>query len=155
MVEILNAEINLLGILLAAIADIAIGMLWYSPYMFGNTWMKIIGKQETEMSATSLEYVWSVLSALISAFLLSLFIYYANISSEVGELRDGFLFGEWSAIPTGILVAIFIWLGFIVTSLSTELIWEGRNRRLLGINLGYQLVRLLITGIILALMMDI
>ena len=39
----------LLHSLVAALAAVAIGFVWYNPKVFGNAWMKSIGKTKEEM----------------------------------------------------------------------------------------------------------
>jgi len=43
-------EINYLAVLVAAIASMALGFLWYGP-LFGNQWKKLMGFTDKSMKA--------------------------------------------------------------------------------------------------------
>lgn len=34
-------DVNYLAVLVSAIASMVLGMIWYNPSVFGNTWMKL------------------------------------------------------------------------------------------------------------------
>ena len=36
----MGVEVNYISILLAAVASMALGFLWYGPYVLGKQWMK-------------------------------------------------------------------------------------------------------------------
>ena len=58
MIEDIN--LSLIAIVVAAVAGMVIGALWYSPLLFGNAWLKAIGKTEDELaSATPARICWS------------------------------------------------------------------------------------------------
>ncbi|MDQ7020805.1 MAG: DUF1761 domain-containing protein [Candidatus Dojkabacteria bacterium] len=65
MIEVLNAEISVIGIVIAAIANIFLGMIWYGP-LFGKEWMRLVGikKEDTEPNPSS--YAISIGSALFN-----------------------------------------------------------------------------------------
>ncbi|MDQ6985089.1 MAG: DUF1761 domain-containing protein [Candidatus Dojkabacteria bacterium] len=155
MIEVLNAEISVIGIVIAAIANIFLGMIWYGP-LFGKEWMRLVGikKEDTEPNPSS--YAISIGSALLTASVMSLFISYGYISSLLGDLNDGgILFGKWEDYIAGIMVAMLAWLGFIVTSSYNKVLWESSDRKLFMINAFHQLASLIIMGVIVAVSMDL
>jgi Protein of unknown function (DUF1761) len=75
-------HINLLAVLVAAIATMVVGFLWYSPLLFAKAWMKEMGydpndKAKTEKMKKSAgpAYGGSFLASLVSAFILALFLH--------------------------------------------------------------------------------
>ncbi|MFZ3168855.1 MAG: DUF1761 domain-containing protein [Candidatus Methanoperedens sp.] len=66
-----------------AVANMIIGMFWYSPYLFGNIWLKLIGKKPEELREVSrvYSYSYSVITSLIAAAILDFFILLADAST--------------------------------------------------------------------------
>ena len=46
---ILSTDVKLWAVLVAAVASVMIGSIWYSPPVFGTTWMKLAGIREKNM----------------------------------------------------------------------------------------------------------
>ena len=40
---LLDTAVNYMTVLAAAVASMAVGLLWYSPLLFGKPWMKLMG----------------------------------------------------------------------------------------------------------------
>lgn len=118
--------INYLALIVAGAANMAIGMLWYGP-LFGKKWMALSGFTEESMKQMPLKpwqaMVGGVFISLITAYFLLLFV--------VG----------WTASITGALVlAFWVWLGFVVTTQAQGFLWEGKPLSLFIINTTYSLV---------------
>lgn len=153
MIEILNAEISIIGILLATVLSVVVGMLWFGPIM-GNEWMKEIGKKKEELVAKPTDYVANILSAFVTAFILSHLVFYARTTSVLGEFaEDGILMGEWSDVVTGIVVPILAWIAFTIPALMNRVIWEGSSQKLFLINAGHMFFNFLVMGVTVSLFM--
>jgi hypothetical protein len=48
------ANINYLAVLVAALAAYFFGALWYSSVLFGNTWLRALGKSKEELPSPCL-----------------------------------------------------------------------------------------------------
>jgi hypothetical protein len=133
----LEPTINLLAVLIAAIFNMVLGMLWYSSFMFGKFWAASIGKTEEELKSRSTGplYMVNTIASLILAYVLAHFISYLQATTVV----------------MGVQVGFWIWIGFIVTTLLPVYLFEKKPIRLYFIYIGYQLVSFVIMGIILAL----
>jgi hypothetical protein len=137
-------EVNYLAVLVATVVGFVIGFVWYLPQVFGTRWMKALG---TPMTGTAPEgmgwkMVISLLSALVSAVVLSFFVsiaiaWKASIGTAPSYLLVGAGAGFW------------VWLGFLATSLVDPVLWQNKPWSLWGINAGYWLVRLVVMGAIL------
>lgn len=132
-------EINYLAVLVAGVAAMVLGGLWYSPLLFGKAWMKLSGFTEKDMEKAKqkgmfLSYFFNFVSILVMAYVLSHFVDYAGATDWRGGLQAGF----------------WIWLGFVATVMLGMVLWEGKPFRLYLINVLYWLVALLGMGAILA-----
>lgn len=128
-----QVNVNFLAVIVAAIANMALGFLWYSQALFANAWMAAIGKTREQLGQPGPAYALTLVGALVTAYILALFVKVAQAQT----LLDGAL--------TGLLAAV----GFVATSFGVGYIFEGRPRNLYLINVGYQLVSLVVMGAIL------
>jgi hypothetical protein len=134
-------EINFLAILVAAGTYIVLGMLWWSPKLFGSQWIKLMGwgdKSKEEMDKMKKEaksaYTVSAIMALITALFMAIFLEYLPITT-------------WWCGP---LTGIGIWVGFVGPATITNSMYSGKpNHKLWAINFGYHLVGLILIGLIL------
>ena len=132
------ADVNFLAVLVAAVAYMVIGALWYSSLMFGNYWIKLMGltdKKTQEMKkAANKAYAFSTISALVMSYVLAVFIRIADISMLTEGLYLGFI----------------VWLGFVATITLQSVVFEGKSKELFVLNNGYNLVGILVMAAILS-----
>ncbi len=124
-------NINLWAVLVVGIASILIGLIWFSPWLFGNEWTKLTGK---ELKPASQWIFAGVLGHLVMVFVLAVLINLAGVTTLSG----------------GIAVGVLIWVGYIVTLETGELVWEKIPFRLFLLRVGNQLVAMSLAGAILA-----
>jgi hypothetical protein len=140
----LNIEVNFLAILGAGIASMVVGFLWYSPLLFAKPWMKLMGLTDEKMGKAQKEmgklYALSFLGSLLTAFVLS----------HVMSLSLNFY--GYDRIMTGLTTAFWMWLGFMMPVQLTGTIFGDKKWKLLAINTGYQLVALLLMGVVLGIL---
>ena len=130
-----QVHINFPAVLAAAVANMIIGSIWYSPGVFGRTWMSLIGKRMEDMKGgAGRAYAAAFVVALILAYVLAHFVGYTQAYS----LGQGIQLGFW------------VWLGFVATTSTGDYIFAGRPRPLYFINNGYHLVTLLVNGALLS-----
>ncbi len=135
------AGINFWAVLVSAIATMVIGFLWYSPLLFANPWMRLMGTDpsdkakvaEMQKSAGKL-YSLSFLASIVSAVALAKIIDLTNVNT----------------IPYGMKVGFAVWLAFVTTVQLTGALFGKQPAKLYLINTGYQLVCYLVMGAILA-----
>lgn len=65
-------EVNMLGILLATLAGMLLGAIWYSPLLFGSAWMKCIGKSPETLGSTTVPMLGSIIASLLTAIGIAL-----------------------------------------------------------------------------------
>jgi hypothetical protein len=135
-------NLNLLAILVAAIATMPTGFLWYSPLLFANPWMREMGYdpndkeriKEMQKSAGPTYFV-AFIASLVSAFILALFLHHMNAHN----------------LEYGLLIGSHVWLGFVATVQLTGALFMKQSMKLFAINTGYQLVCYLVMSAILTL----
>ena len=130
-------NINLLAVLVAAIASIVLGFLWYGP-LFGKVWMQLMGMDKKKMGKDmkkqmTKSYIIMVISTLVTSFILAHFVKYLGTS-----------------LAEALQTTFWIWLGFIATVQLGIVLWEGKPWKLYFINTSYWLVNLSVMSIILA-----
>jgi hypothetical protein len=125
---------NYLAIVVAAIACFLLEAGWYSFFM--KTWLSGIGRTMEWLVATGVNPALQYGTALLSAAVM------ASAISCVTQLT-----GPQTAWR-GIKIAALLWLGFELTSFSTEYVFEVRPWSLLGINAGYWLLGMMLMGAI-------
>jgi len=133
--------VHLLPVLVAAIATMVVGFLWYSPLLFAKPWMVLMGynpedkgKLEEMQKGAGKSYAISFVASLVSAFVLTKIIEIAAVNSALYGMKIGFA----------------VWLGFVTTVQLTGLLFAKQPFKLYAINTGYQLVCYLVMGAIVA-----
>ncbi len=114
--------INLKAVAVSALAAFVLGFLFHGP-LFGKLWMKLAKIQPTgnEKFADMVpQMALNMLANLVTAFVLAVVILFASDSPYLAG--NGF----WR----GVICAVWIWGGFLVTSSSIEVIWMGRSIQL-------------------------
>lgn len=138
----MNVPVNYLGVLLAAVASMVVGFIYYNPAVVGKPWMKQMGYTAESLKKAQKEmgklYGLSFIVALITAYVLS-YVMYLMMS-----------FSHSSAVTTGLTTAFWMWLGFIMPVQLTGEIFGSKKWTLFVINTVYQLVSLLVMGVVLA-----
>jgi uncharacterized protein DUF1761 len=126
--------VNWLAVVVAAVANMALGFAWYSRAVFGTRWAKLAGVNIEQMSGRpSPMYAITVVAALVGAYVTALFV------QGLGA----------STVLEGALVGGLAWLGFIVPATVVDYMFVGRPRDLWVVNNGYQLVAFVLMGAIL------
>ena len=128
---------------MAAAAAFIIGFLFHGP-LFGKLWMKLANIHPTGNEKFSDMYgkmAWNFIVNLITAYGLA--IVYAFAAAT------GYLSG--SIALNGVLCAILVWLGFISTATSIEVIWMGKSFKLWLFEAVSSLVVMVSMGLIIAL----
>jgi len=125
------SDINLLAVIVAGVAHMVTGLVWYTPKLFGNAWAALTGK---DLKPARQWLVAGIIGHQVIALALAVIVRLADATTVAG----------------GIAVAVLVWLGFVVTLEVGELIWEKIPFRLFLIRIGNHLVALGVAGAILA-----
>src|ERR1700688_4447305 len=107
--------INYVAVLVAAAAAFIIGFLMHGP-VAGKLWMRLANIHMTGNEKFSDMYgklFWNFFVNLVTAYALAVVYLFASTSP----------FMTGSAILNGLLCAFIVWLGFLATATSIEVIW--------------------------------
>jgi hypothetical protein len=125
---------NYLAIVVAAIACFLLEAAWY--ITFQQPWLEGIGRTEKMLMASgdnpALKYGVALIAAAVVAAAISRIVQFT---------------GEQTAFR-GIKVAAMLWVGFILTTWSTEYVFEVRPLSLYAINEGFWLLGMAAMGAI-------
>jgi len=125
---------NYWAILVAAIACFLFEACWYSLFLQG--WLDGIGRSREWLMSSGMNPNLQYGTALISAAVI------ATAISCVTQLTGP------QTVRRGVRVAALLWFGLILTTWSTEYIFEVRTIRLLAINAGFWLFGMVLMGAI-------
>ena len=127
-------EVTFLAVLAALVVNQVIGMLWYSPNVFGTQWAKHIGMdiEKVDKKADKKGFMLGGLLSLEIAFLMGLLIYNTDSINPLDEALYGLLIA-----------------GFITMHQAVGFIYENRSAALFRITAGYTLVTYPLMGLIL------
>ena len=115
-------SINLIAVSIAAVAAFVLGFLFHGP-VAGKLWMKLANIHPTgneKFKDMIPQMMWNLLVQFITAFVLAVIYLFASSSPYIGG----------KGILGGMILAVWLWFGFLVTSSSIEVIWMGRNYKL-------------------------
>lgn len=139
----MEVEINYLAVLLATLASVVLGAIWFGP-LFGKQWMRLAGIQmpgeitRAMKKSMARSYALVALSSFVMAAVL------AHIMFYITEFTDVF------GVDTAITTALWCWLGFVVPATLGSVLWEDKPWKYWFITAGFWLVALVVTAAILA-----
>ncbi len=127
--------INVVAILIAMVASMAIGAFWYS--ILAKPWIAAAGfSQEqiesVEKGGSPLIYIIAAISHLVMALIL------AGVINHVGDVT----------LWRGLISALFVWVGFVVTTMVVNHRFQMKPWSLTIIDAGHYLLVLLAQGAI-------
>ncbi|MEX0934350.1 MAG: DUF1761 domain-containing protein [Candidatus Saccharimonadales bacterium] len=122
-----EADINLWAVLAAATAYFLVGALWYM-VLFAKPWMEAAGmtKEDTDEGGGS-----AYLMSFILFLLLSYVLAHILVSLGVATLAESIATGIW------------LWVGFVATTMTVNFLYSGKSRKLLVIDATYHLAGIL------------
>ncbi len=129
-----NMYINHAAVFVCAIANLAVGAIWYSPFLFFNAWQK-----ENSLTDEDMKKVKPGKTYLI-AFLLSLVISY-NLAFFLSDAKTTWLWGTTAGFLAG-----FGWAAMIFAIVA---LFEQKSLKYILINGGYIVVYFTLIGFIL------
>ncbi len=123
---------NWLAIIIAVIANMVIGALWYGNWAFGKSWMKLSGHTMGEGMQIGPLYALTALAALVQAITMSWFLGQTGANSGAA----------------GAIIGLYVGLGFVASAMFAEVLFAGRPPRLYAITAGYSVVAAIVQGAI-------
>lgn len=131
-------HVNYLAVLVAAVAAFALGALWYSPLLFAKRWVAAHGYSPEKVAEMQKDapraYGVSFVCFLVLSFCLAILVGRIGVQTALGGVKLGGL----------------CWLGFAATLGLTANVYSDKKIETFVIDAGYQLVYLLLMGVILS-----
>jgi hypothetical protein len=130
------AGINYLAVVIAAAAAWLASAAWYMS--LSTPYIAALGKTPEQMAADRkkpwafLPFVYAFVANVIIAWML------AGVLGHLGP--------DQVTLRNGVISGAFLWFGFILTTMSVNYSFAGRDRRLLLIDTGNWLVVLVVIG---------
>lgn len=126
--------INILAVVVSAVAAILVGFIWFSPPLFEKAWLEDIGRTREQIEGDSpLKYLVAFIGSLLMAYIV------ARLLDLVGG----------PSLEMGILLAVVVWVAFVAATSAANFAFAGRPVRLWLIENGNHLLTLLVMGVIL------
>ena len=132
------AGMNYLAVLVAAVASFAFGAAYYMT--LSNVWLAAIGMTKAELAGkrSPAPFIVSIVALLIMAWVLA---------GTMGHLGTGQVTAK-----NGVISGLFVWLGFVITTLSVNYAYGQRKPMLTAIDGIHWLGVLVIQGAIIGAM---
>ena len=135
----LGFDVNWIAIILAVVASMALGMIWYMG--LAKQWVAATGKSEKQLQVTggsATPFIYAAGCQLVMAFFI------ANLTPA---LMDGVLNAY-----NGALVGVQLWFGFILSSMILNHRYQNMSWKLTIIDAGYLLGVVIVQGIVIGLL---
>jgi hypothetical protein len=126
-------EVDFLSILLAVIAYMVVGSIWYSSYAFGKIRDKFSGIKKHKKQGF-IFYIGSFFSALVMAYFIGFIESYLSVTSF------------WDGVIAGLILCI----GFVIPSNFINFLWKDKSFKLFCLDSSYWLLIFIAMGGILA-----
>jgi hypothetical protein len=125
---------NVYAIVLAAIASFMFGWLWYG-VLFSDAWLEACGKSRDEVKGDTpspTPFIISFVGLVVMACVLA------------GVLRH--LGADQVTLRSGVVTGVFMWLGFVITTMVVNNAFRGAKPSLTLIDGGHWLGVLILQG---------
>lgn len=133
----MDVEVNYLAVFLAAVSSMVVGSVWYARPVFGALWIKLAKIDEKKMGN-------GIAKELSLVFVLSLVTAY--ILAHVSFLSNAYF--DNSFFSNTLSTAFWLWLGLVVTRITTHNIFEQKPAKLTLLSIGNEFVTIMLMGVI-------
>jgi len=126
--------VNWLAIIIAALANMIIGFLWYGTWAFGKSWMKLSGRTMGEgfPAGPGPLYALTAVAAVVQAITMAWLVGQTGANSGAA----------------GAIVGLYVGMGIVAAAMFAEVLFAGRHPRLFAITAGYSVLALIVQGMI-------
>ena len=124
---------NWVAIIVAAVVNIVLGALWFSPLLFQKPWVALrVDKTPMSGTASPMLYVITAVGALVAATTLDWIIGLTHANTVLG----------------GAIIGLYAGLGFVAPAILSDNLFNERPIKLYLIVAGFPVVGLLVMGAI-------
>ncbi|MFL6759204.1 DUF1761 domain-containing protein [Sphingomonas sp.] len=129
-------QVNLVAVLVCGVASLALGAIWYSPFLFAKAWQRAAGLSDEQAKSGNMAVIFGLtfVLSLIAAYVFGMFL--GHSMPLAGSVGAGFAAG----------------LCWVAASFGINYLFERRPLGLWLINGGYHTLQFTLFGLILGLM---
>lgn len=138
MVPIVN--VDLVTVVVAAIAAFIVGMIWYSPMLFGKKYMKIMGVSEKDMAKNKDKMMGIMVQSIIVSGVMAYVLAHVMAFSQASTFSDA------------VQGAVWMWLGFIATTTYMLVLYEKKSMDWWIMTAGHYLFALIAMALVIVMM---
>ncbi|HEX7963840.1 MAG TPA: DUF1761 domain-containing protein [Candidatus Saccharimonadales bacterium] len=137
----MSVEVNWIAVILATVAAMVVGFVWYSRGVFGTVWMKLAGLDQDKMKkGMAGPMVATAVSALLTSYILAHMAFIAHAFFKNSFFMDSVQTAFWLA------------LGISATTLVIHNSFERKPWKLTALAVGNRLVTLIVMGMVIGLL---
>lgn len=128
-------QVNLQAVVIASVATMVVGFVWYSNSAFGKRWQRLTGMSGEKQDKSGMGKIFGItlVVTLISAYILSIFIHYAGAYGLILGAKTG----------------LWAWLGFVMPTQLITYLFTKKPFELFLVDTGHHLATLLVMGAVL------
>lgn len=144
-------DINWIALVIAFVAAVVLGFIWYSPKLpTGRIWMREM-KFDASTKPNSKQMARGLILMIIGTFFL-MFVFQHNFLAyrDSYRLDKARLDTAGLTMADGLMGGLFTWMGFFLPVGLSSIGWENKTWSLFFVNQGYYLVNMLMIGAIYA-----
>ncbi len=132
--------INIWAVLLATLSSMVVGFIWYSRPVMGNRWMRLSGITEEQVAKSPIPaYIATILASFVTALVLA----------GAASISQAYYGG--SSLANALITALILFAGFTAARFVTHEAFDRRPWSLTLLNLGYELITLVVMALIIGL----
>lgn len=133
----MNVEVNYVAIMVAVLASMVVGSVWYALPVFGRVWMKLALVDQKEATKNGWRpIIVAIITSFVTAYVLAHVAYLSN-----------YYFGN-SFLQDSLTTAFWLWLGLTAARFVTHDAFECRPLKLTLINIAHEFLTLMAMGVI-------
>ncbi len=136
----MNVDISWWAVIWATVASMVVGLAWFAKGMFGTAWAGMVKLSEKERKA-KMPQAFAV--ALVTGFIM------AYVLAHMVFLAHSYFLNSW--LQDSLCTAFWMWVGFSGLRVLMYDTFEHRRKKLTLINVGNELVTLIIMALIIGL----
>lgn len=131
----LSFAVSYVAVVVATVAALVIGFIWFMPKVFGSRWLAYLGRPGEQLRPGP-EFALSIASAFVNAWTLAVLA----LNLKAASAMDG------------VVIGLLVWLGFFVTVTTANTVIAKRPWGLWAIDVGHALVAQVAMAVIVTLM---
>jgi hypothetical protein len=126
--------VNWIAVIVVALIYFVIHFFWYFPFIFGNIWLRLVGKESEPKSKLIRDTIIMIPTSFITILILALVMEFTGMTD----------------ILSAILLSLLVWVGFVATIGINQNNFNDRGIKLFLLEYGFYLIGLMVAGSILA-----